>query len=152
MPFSYGSGGDAGGFSSPSGGSGPAGGAGGAAGGAGGGGGDGGGVGAPVQQANRASSTGLFIVTRQTADRVEFAQAFQIGANDIVTITPIFTNTVNCFYSTAGGPDAAKIGPRIVLAPAANPRPVKVRNLNEIGVYSTVVGEGVSIDVQFGER
>jgi len=94
----------------------------------------------------------MFVVTRLTPDRVEYGPAVLIGPNDIVTVSPIPSNTVNCFYSTAGGPDAAKFGPRVVLASAGVPRIVKVRNLNEIGVYSTVVGEGVTIDVQFGER
>jgi hypothetical protein len=94
-------------------------------------------------------STGLLLVVRLTPDRPEYGPPIKVGPRDVVTIEPIPTNTVNVFYATAS-PDAAKMGPRASLAPSAVPRGVRVRNLNEIGVYSTVIGEGVIIDLQRG--
>jgi hypothetical protein len=92
-------------------------------------------------------STGLLQVVRLAADRPEYGPPIKVGPKDTVSIAPIPTNTVNCFYATASA-DAAKQGPRAVLAPTAVPRSVRVRNLNEIGVYSSVIGEGVIIDLE----
>lgn len=94
-------------------------------------------------------STGMYPVLRGTPDRVEYGPPVKVGPRDTVTIEPVSNNTVDCFYS-AVSPDAAKFGPRSRMAPAAVPRSVRVRNLNEIGVYSTVVGEGVLIEHQRG--
>jgi len=90
---------------------------------------------------------GLYQVTRTAADRAESGPAVVVGPNDTVTITPIPTNTQNCFFSVFGAV-SAKSGPNVTMAATANPRTVKVRNLNEIWVYSTVVNEGVYIDHQ----
>lgn len=130
-------------------GTGPVAGGGAAPGGAGGAGTGGGAAAAPGSPATAHYSTGLYEVKRDANDRVNFGPPVEIGPRDTVTIAPIPTNTVNCFYSTAS-PDAAKFGPRSALAPSAQPRTARVRNLNEIGVYSTVVGEGVTIEVQRG--
>lgn len=94
-------------------------------------------------------STGMYQVVRGAADRAEYGPPVKVGPRDTVTIEPISNNTVDCFYSTTS-PDAAKFGPRSRMAPSAVPRSVRVRNLNEIGVYSTVAGEGVLIDHQRG--
>jgi hypothetical protein len=102
-----------------------------------------------VASPTRSFSTGMYPVVRGTPDRVEYGPPVQIGPRDTVQISPIATNTTNCFYAT-GSPDAAKTGPRIVLTATSNPRVVRVRNLNEIGLYSTVPGEGITIDVQRG--
>jgi hypothetical protein len=98
--------------------------------------------------ATRSFSTGLYRVVRGAADRAEYGPPVKLGPRDTATIEPLATNTVNCFYGTT--PDGAKFGPFSVLAPAGVPRTVRVRNLNEINVYSTVVGEGVVLDVQRG--
>jgi hypothetical protein len=138
-----------GGVGSPSGG-----GSAGSAGSAGSGTGGGGGVGSPVAPTlgpspTRSFSTGMYPVLRGALDRVEYGPPVAIGPRDTVEVSPNASNASNCFYSTSG-PDAAKTGPRILLTPTSNPRVVRVRNLNEIGVYSGTVGEGVTIDVQRG--
>lgn len=122
----------------------------GGAGGSGGSGGSGGGVGSSSARPSptRSYSTGMYTVVRSAAfDRVEYGPPIDVGPNDTVIVAPVPTNTTNCFYSTSS-PDAAKTGPRVVQAPSGVPRLVRVRNLNEIGVYSTVAGEGVTIDHQ----
>ncbi len=102
---------------------------------------------APLAQQNKGQGMGLYQVTRTAADRAESGPAVVVGPNDTVTVTPLPTNTQNCFFSTFGA-TSAKSGPNVTMAATANPRTVKVRNLNEIWVYSTVQGEGVYIDHQ----
>lgn len=68
--------------------------------------------------------------------------------DETVEITPFPSNTVACFVS-ANTPEMAKFGPsRIFLAPTALPRPVAVKSLNELWLYSTVTGEGIIIEVR----
>lgn len=131
--------------------------AGGAAGGAGGAGGSSSGgsaaappVPGPGSAATTKSFTGMFQVVRGIADRSEFGPPVDVPPGAVVSIAAIPTNTVNAFASIGAGFEAAKAGPRFTLAAAGNPRTVKVRNLREIGVYSIVVGEGVTIDIQEG--
>lgn len=104
----------------------------------------------PGSGATRYQSTGMFTVTRQTADRCEFGPPVDVPVGAVVSVAPIPSNTVSVGVSIGAGFEAAKGGPRILLAPAGNPRTVKVRNLREIGVYSANVGEGVTIDIQEG--
>jgi hypothetical protein len=118
--------------------------------GSGGSGGSSGGAGAPtppLAQRNKGQSMGLYQVTRTAADRAESGPSVVVGPADVVTVTPVPTNTQNCFFSTFGA-TSARSGPNVTMAATANPRTVKVRNLNEIWVYSTVIGEGVYIDHQ----
>lgn len=144
MPIAPGAG-DSGGGSSSS----PASGGGGSVGSSGGSGGGGGGVGSPTVFRSSHNSTGQYIVTRGTVDRVEYGPPIEVDPRDSVTITALATNAVNCFYSTAGT-DGAKTGPRVPLTPSGNPRTVRVRKLNEIGVYSPNPGEGVILEVLRG--
>lgn len=104
----------------------------------------------PGSSATHGQFTGMYQVTRQTADRVEFGPPVDVPPGAIVSVSPISTNTVTAFVSVNAGFEAAKGGPRIGFSTTANPRTVKVRNLREIGVYSTAVGEGVTIDIQEG--
>lgn len=100
-----------------------------------------------LTQQNKSQGMAMYTVTRTAADRAESGPSVIVGPNDIVTVSPIPTNTQNCFFSPFGDV-AAKKGPNVTLTATANPRSVKVRNLNEIWVYSTVIGEGVYVDHQ----
>jgi len=108
------------------------------------------------QSQGQAGANGAFIVQRGTPDRVEFGPAFQIGPRDIVQVSPLPTNFNVVQVATSGGPDMARIGPAFfviqnpnaVNPPSIVPRIVRVRNLNEIGMYTGVIGEGILIEVQ----
>lgn len=120
-------------------------------GGGGAGGGSGGSGGAPAQPGPGAGpasllSSMMFEINRLTADRTEYGPGLQLGPNDVVQVTPKRSNGAAVFISTMGNSDA-KFSPRLQLAPTDNPVTVLVRSLREIGVYSTVVGEGVMIVV-----
>jgi hypothetical protein len=91
-------------------------------------------------------SSMMFDVNRLAADRTEYGPPIFLGSNDSVSVMPKRSNTQPCFVSTGGNSDA-KFPPRLQLASTDNPVPVGVRTLREIGVYSTVVGEGVTIIV-----
>lgn len=93
------------------------------------------------------AGTGIYQVVRGTPDRVEYGPPRRISTGDIVTVTPIGTNA-NAVQVSTQSPDAAKFGPYILMSPTANPRQLRVRNLNEIGMYTTHIGEGITIDVQ----
>jgi hypothetical protein len=103
----------------------------------------------PGTGATAKQNFGLYQIVRGTLDRSEYGPPIDVPPGAVVSIAPIPSNLVNCFFSTMGF-EAAKGGPRIALAPTGNPRTVKVRNLREIGVYSANVGEGVTIDIQEG--
>lgn len=95
-----------------------------------------------------AQLTNLMIdVSRLTADRTEYGPPIFVGPNDVVSVVPRRGNSADCFVSTMGNSDA-KFPPRLQLKNTDNPVFVGVRTLKEIGVYSTVVGEGVTIMVQ----
>ncbi|HZU30974.1 MAG TPA: hypothetical protein VFB79_07665 [Candidatus Angelobacter sp.] len=83
-------------------------------------------------------------VVRLTPDRTEYGPPIFLGPNDQVNIVPNASNTQPVFVATGGNADA-KFPPRVQLAATSNPISVKVRSLREIGVYSTVPGEGVTI-------
>lgn len=83
-------------------------------------------------------------IVRLTPDRTEYGPPIFLGPNDSVSIMPKRSNTQPCFVSTMGNSDA-KFPPRLQLAATDNPVPILVRTLREIGVYSTVVGEGVTL-------
>lgn len=71
-----------------------------------------------------------------------------LAPDEIAEISPIPSNTANINIS-GNTPDDAKFGPRrIVLTPTALPRPVTLRSLNELWIYSTVTGEGVIIEIR----
>jgi hypothetical protein len=123
----------------------PAGSSGGGSGGSGGSGGTGAAPSAPPVQS---FSSQVYTVTRKTADRSEFGPGITVAPRDLVTVSALSNNTVTAFISIASGPESAKSGPNIPFTPSSFPRNVRVRNLNEIGVYSTVVGEGVTIEHQ----
>lgn len=145
-PNRGGTGGEFGGFGGGSSGA-PSGGAGGSGGGS-----SGGVSGTPTAQPGPGSgaasqiSSLMIDVVRLAADRSEYGPPIFLGPNDSVQIIPKRTNTQPCFVSTMGNSDA-KNSPRIQLASTDPFLPVIVRTLREIGVYSTVVGEGVTIVV-----
>jgi hypothetical protein len=86
----------------------------------------------------------MFSVVRLTPDRTEYGPTVFVNPDDQVTVIPRRSNTVDCFISTSGNSDA-KFEPRLELTKTDNPVTVSVASLKEIGVYSTVVGEGVLI-------
>jgi hypothetical protein len=93
-------------------------------------------------------------VRRETADRAVRGPAYPVPRGAIVEVSPSGTiagadNTQNAFVSIVG-PEAAQRGPRVILTPTGNPRQVKVENLAEVWVYSTVVGEGALITLRQG--
>lgn len=151
MPFGIGLGGGGGDTSPTTGGSGSGAPGGTAPGGGGGGGAAGSGSpGSPTAQpgpgggAASLLSSQMFDVVRLTADRTEYGPPVFLGPNDTVSAMPKRSNTQPCFVATGGNSDA-KFAPRLQLASTDNPVQLGVRTLKEIGVYSTVVGEGVTL-------
>lgn len=90
-------------------------------------------------------SSQMIDVSRGAADRTEYGPAIFLGPNDSVQVMPRRSNTQPCFISTQGNSDAKSVGNRLQLSNTDNPVPVIVRTLREIGVYSTIPGEGVTI-------
>jgi hypothetical protein len=160
MPIGYGlPGGDPGGGTGGTGAGGP----GGAGAGAGAGGGSAAGFGGggsqvpmlvtPGSQKTTGTSTGIFGIFQTASARVERGPGVPVDPTATITLRPISNsgaaNTQNVFVAIGPG-DAAKNGNRITLVPTANPITVKVRNLNEIQLFGSVTGEGISIDIQEG--
>jgi len=85
-------------------------------------------------------------VERKTADRATNGPDYNILPGWQVFVKAKPTNTVNASVSTRS-PEHAKAGKAIVFTASGVPQRVSVRNLNELWVYSTVVGEGVEISV-----
>lgn len=86
-------------------------------------------------------------VSRLTPDRSEYGPPIFVNPDDQVFVVPRRSNTAHCFVSTGGSNDA-KFPPRLELTNTDNPVQVSVQSLRQIGVYSTVVGEGVTIVLQ----
>jgi hypothetical protein len=107
----------------------------------------------PGSSATAGLSTGIFGIFQTASARIERGPGVPVDPKAIVTLRPITSagaaNTQNVFVAIGPG-DAAKNGNRITLVPTANPITVRVRNLNDIQLFGTVTGEGISIDIQEG--
>lgn len=86
----------------------------------------------------------MFRVVRLTPDRTEYGPTVFVNADDQVFVVPLRSNTANVFVATSGNSDA-KFDPRLELTKTDNPVEANVQSLKEVGVYSTVIGEGVLI-------
>lgn len=97
------------------------------------------------------TGTGDIPIVRKTPDRAVSGPGRYVAPDEIVEYAPQTSagavNTADCFISTTS-PEAAKNGPRTRVAPTNVPRQLNVQNLADINVYSSVVGEGISVTVR----
>ena len=95
---------------------------------------------------------GVYGVFREAADVVVRGPAIPVAPGATVQLSPQTNagavNTADVFYAIGPGQAAKNGANRVRVAAGSNPLSVRVRNLNEIQVYSSVVGEGFSITVQ----
>lgn len=88
------------------------------------------------------------ILRRADADRAVNGPDLPVPPGAIVEVSYIPGQTVTAYVSTTGA-DAAKAGgPRTAFTATSIPRPINVRNLSELWVYSSVVGEGLQATVR----
>jgi len=107
---------------------------------------------APTPPGAGIGATASFVITVGASGRAEHGPPVHLSPRDVVSISALETNTNTVWYSTLGPPDAAKFGPRVALQVSSVPRVLRLRNLNEISVWTSFVGEGVVVEVQFAGK